>query len=103
MAAHQEARRRRDNKTGDGAGANWRPNAKAVAAALREIANSNHLNVAYATCVTVQSALRGQNSDEDTEIEVCLRTHVGGAILREVEELRVLAQAVKPVSEAPRR
>lgn len=92
MAAHQEARRRREKKSGGRAEANWRPNAKALAAALREIAN--HLNIAYATCVTVQSALRGQNSDEDTEIEACLRTHVGGAILREVEELRLLAQTL---------
>jgi len=99
MAAELESRKRR-KKTSKGRGkAGWRLNGKALAGALREAVND--LSVAYATCVTVQTALRAQNADEDSELEICLRNHVAAAISRQIEELGLLARALGPIPGTP--
>lgn len=78
----------------------WRPTRKALAAILRKIATE--LNVAHAVCVTVQAALRGQDADEDGEMELRLRTHVADPISRQVDELRTYAQQLAPPVNAVR-
>lgn len=78
----------------------WRPRRKALAKLLRGMATE--LSVAYAVCVTVQTALRCQDAEEDRELELCLRTQVADAISRHVEKLCMFAQRLapaKPVSE----
>lgn len=57
---------------------------------------ATELSVAYAVCVTVQTALRSQDADEDRELELCLRTHVADAISRHVDNLRLFAQQLAP-------
>lgn len=72
----------------------WRPSRKALAELLRGMATE--LTVAYAACVTVQTALRCQDADEDRELELCLRTHVADVISRQVDSLRMFAQQLAP-------
>jgi hypothetical protein len=57
---------------------------------------ATELTVAYSVCVTVQTALRCQDADEDRELELCLRTHVADAISRHVDNLRMFAQQLAP-------
>jgi hypothetical protein len=57
---------------------------------------ATELTVVYAVCVTVQTALRCQDADEDRELELCLRTHVADAISRHVDNLREFAQRLAP-------
>lgn len=93
MAAQQVRRRRRAQNN------DARPSRKTLAVMLRGIANG--LSHTYSTCVTVQRALQSQNADEDTEIGDCLRYCVAAQLTRYVEELRGLAQSLRPGEEAP--
>lgn len=98
MAAELESRKRRKRTSKGRTKTGWRLNGKALAGALREAVND--LTVAYATCVTVQTALRAQNADEDSELEICLRNHVAATISRQIEELGLLAQTLGPTAES---
>ena len=99
MAAQQEHRRRRAKNNSYGTDGNARPSRKTLAAMIRSIAND--LSLTYSTCVTVQRALQSQNSDEDTEIGDCLRSHVVAPLTRHVEHLRELADSLYPLAETP--
>jgi hypothetical protein len=55
---------------------------------LREIAF--RLKGVYATCVTAELALQGQNAEQDHDILLALRLHVSEPVSRQVERLEAL-------------
>jgi hypothetical protein len=55
---------------------------------LREI--TFRLKGVYATCVTAELALQGQNADQDYDILLALRLHVSEPVSRQVERLEAL-------------
>jgi hypothetical protein len=64
---------------------------------------ARELDVAYAVCVTVEMALKGQNADADEEMALCLHRHVGEPMCRLAEELRFVASGLAgSVRAAPR-
>ena len=54
------------------------------------------LESAYATCVTVQLALLGQDADDDGRIETCLRTHVCNPLGHASEVPREVSERLRP-------
>jgi hypothetical protein len=60
---------------------------------------ATELQMAYATCVTVEGALASQGADQDEEIAFCLRFHVGEPLHREMEKVKALARRISGAPE----
>ncbi len=72
------------------ANAEKQPGGKELALQLNVAASE--LQAAYFTCVTVETALLGQDADQDKDIAFCLRLNVAEPLNRQVEKLRGLAR-----------
>jgi hypothetical protein len=66
------------------------PTGDALGLQLNAIATELH--EAYATCVTVEAALRWQGADQGVDIASCLRRQVADCVARQIDKLNSLAE-----------
>jgi hypothetical protein len=61
---------------------------------------AQHLEVLYATCVTVRLALKAQNAEQDEDIARCLMWHVAEPLSVQVGALQAMVRGLQRRSAA---